>query len=94
MEWFLHQVKLAFLVCDLGPLHYFLGIQVKQLSDGILLTQEKYIEDLLKETNMATSKPCSTPLAVSSNLSKTMGVLLPNPKQYRQIMPLTELEVG
>ncbi|KAK3000823.1 hypothetical protein RJ639_020550 [Escallonia herrerae] len=35
---------------------------------------------------MATSKPCSTPLAVSPNLSKTMGDFLPNPEQYRQIV--------
>ncbi|KAK2980800.1 hypothetical protein RJ640_029877 [Escallonia rubra] len=64
----------------------FLGIQVKKISDGILLTQEKYIEDLLKETNMATFKPCSTPLVVSPSLSKTMGDLLPNSEQYRQVI--------
>ncbi|KAK2991670.1 hypothetical protein RJ640_028945 [Escallonia rubra] len=86
MEWFLHHVKLAFPVRDLGPLHYFLGIQVKQLSDGILLTQEKYLEDLLKETHMGTSTPCYTPLAVSPPLSKTMGVYLPHPEQYRQVI--------
>ncbi|KAK2989711.1 hypothetical protein RJ640_030204, partial [Escallonia rubra] len=86
MEWFLHHVKLAFPVRDLGPLHYFLGIQVKQLSDGILLTQKNYLEDLLKETHMGTSTPCSTPLAVSPPLSKTMGVYLPHPEQYRQVI--------
>ncbi|KAK2979588.1 hypothetical protein RJ640_020080 [Escallonia rubra] len=55
-------------------------------SDGILLTQEKYLEDLLKETHMGTSTPCSTPLAVSPPLSKTMGVYLPHPEQYRQVI--------
>ena len=33
---------------DLGPMKYFLGIQVCQCKGEIFISQEKYLEDLLK----------------------------------------------
>jgi Reverse transcriptase (RNA-dependent DNA polymerase). len=44
----LSDLKQDFALKDLGDLHYFLGIEVNKVSDGILLTQEKYASDLLK----------------------------------------------
>jgi len=38
-----------FALKDLGDLHYFLGIEVNKVSDGLILTQEKYASDVLKE---------------------------------------------
>lgn len=35
---------------DLGPLHYFLGIQIIQHADGLFLSQAKYVTDLLTKT--------------------------------------------
>ena len=32
-----------FLMSDLGPFRYFLGLEVSSTPDGIYLTQEKYI---------------------------------------------------
>jgi histone deacetylase 1/2 len=37
-----------FALKDLGDLHYFLGIEVSKVRDGILLTQEKYTNDILQ----------------------------------------------
>jgi type IV secretory pathway VirB3-like protein len=50
-------------VKDLGNLSYFLRIHVHPVSGGLLLTQQKYIRDLLTRTNMLASNgvphPCS-----------------------------------
>ncbi|KAK1699085.1 hypothetical protein QYE76_015782 [Lolium multiflorum] len=50
-----------FAIKDLGDLHFFLGIEVKRVNDGLLLTQEKYATELLdkrkeKKMSMAVSK--------------------------------------
>ena len=39
-----------FAVKNLGPMKYFLGIQATHSSKGIILSQLKYILDLLTET--------------------------------------------
>jgi len=42
---------------DLGPLHFFLGIQVTRSSHGIHLCQTKYITELLHKTNISPHVP-------------------------------------
>ena len=41
------QLSYAFEMKDLGDLHYFLGIKVIHIHDGILLTQRHYIRNIL-----------------------------------------------
>jgi histone deacetylase 1/2 len=53
----LQNLKKEFALKDLGDLHYFLGIEVCKTNNGVLLTQDKYASDLLKKTNMFSSKP-------------------------------------
>jgi hypothetical protein len=54
-ERLLRQLHREFAVKDLGNLNYFLGIEVHHTSNGLLLTQHKYITDLLLRTNMEDS---------------------------------------
>jgi hypothetical protein len=49
-------------VKDLGPLRYFLGIEFARSSRGIVISQRKYVPDLLPETGMLGCQPCSTPI--------------------------------
>jgi histone deacetylase 1/2 len=67
----LHDLGLDFTLKDLGDLHYFLGIEVKKVHNGIILSQEKYINDLLRRVNMQICKTVDTPLSVSDKLSLT-----------------------
>ena len=47
---------------DLGMLKYFLGVEVMRSKQGILLSQQKYVLDLLSKTRKLGAKPCSTPM--------------------------------
>ncbi|WMV28080.1 hypothetical protein MTR67_021465 [Solanum verrucosum] len=46
---------------DLGPLKFFLEIEVSRSSKGIFLSQKKYTLNLLKETGMTACQPADTP---------------------------------
>jgi histone deacetylase 1/2 len=70
------QLHVAFAVKDLGTLHYFLGVEVQSISDGIALTQRKYATDLLRRVNMQTCKSVTTPMSSADRLSKDSGVPL------------------
>ncbi|XP_047326610.1 uncharacterized mitochondrial protein AtMg00810-like [Impatiens glandulifera] len=67
VEEFKNQMMKEFEMTDLGLMKYFLGIQVKQSPGRIFLSQEKYIEDLLKKFNMSQCKPLSTLMALNKN---------------------------
>jgi hypothetical protein len=54
---------------DLGPLKYFLGIEVLRSRHGILLSQRKYTIDLLNKVSMLACKPSDTPAAENVKLS-------------------------
>lgn len=72
----LHDLKMDFALKDLGDLNYFLGIEVKKISDGLVLSQDKYTHDILKRMGMSTCKPAPTPLSTSEKLSVQEGSLL------------------
>jgi hypothetical protein len=69
----LHDLKGDFALKDLGPLHYFLGIEVHRTSDGIHLSQAKYTTDILNNAGMVSCKGVSTPLPSNSKLSVQDG---------------------
>ncbi|KAI3758589.1 hypothetical protein L6452_06156 [Arctium lappa] len=47
----------------MGEINFFLGLQVKQLSDGIFINQSKYVFDILKKFKMDKSSSIGTPMA-------------------------------
>ena len=63
------QLAISFEVKKLGALKYFLGIEVAQSSSGYLMTQQKYILDLLNETKVLQGKANSTPIETNHKLT-------------------------
>jgi len=76
-------LSVDFAVKELGDLHYFLGVEVNKVEAGLLLSQKRYILDLLKKTNMHEAKPISSPMASSSSLSAFSGDPMEDPTLYR-----------
>ena len=46
----------------IGELSYFLRFHIKQMKNGIFVSQGKYIEDMLKKFQMDDAKAISTPM--------------------------------
>ncbi|KAK4269918.1 hypothetical protein QN277_023014 [Acacia crassicarpa] len=65
---------------DLGPLKYFLGIEVLRSKKGILLYQRKYILDLLNETGKLGAAPSTIPMISNPflDLNDSMFAELPD----------------
>jgi histone deacetylase 1/2 len=74
-----------FSIKDLGQLSCFLGVEVVHNQHGILLSQRRYILDILARTHMADAKPVFTPIPTSPPLLKS-GTALPDPSEYRTIV--------
>lgn len=68
----------------MGNLSYFLGVEVLPYSQGIFLSQSKYVSDILQRANMTGCKPCSTPL--STSLQQLDGSPIPSPTEYRALV--------
>ena len=72
---------------QLGQLDYFLGIQVSHLPNGsILLSQTKYLTDLLSKVNMLNANAMPTPMASTSKLSKVGSIPVEDPTQFRSVV--------
>nr|GEX30525.1 retrovirus-related Pol polyprotein from transposon TNT 1-94 [Tanacetum cinerariifolium] len=46
----------------MGDLRFFLGLQIKQMNDGIFFNQSKYIGEMLKKFGLENSKVTKTPM--------------------------------
>jgi hypothetical protein len=79
----LTDLRSEFALKDHGSLHYFLGIEVKPMAYGILLSQDNYAADILRHVGMLACKPIVTPLLVSEKLSTHAGDEL-GPKDVTQ----------
>ncbi|KAK1564465.1 hypothetical protein Q3G72_003838 [Acer saccharum] len=53
-----------------GELSYFLGLQIRQLDDGIFISQAKYAKNLVKKFGLEKAKHCDTPMSTTLKLSK------------------------
>ncbi|GKD66486.1 hypothetical protein Tco_1308594 [Tanacetum coccineum] len=55
---------------SMGELTFFLGLQVTQKDDGIFISQDKYVDEILKKFGFSTVKTASTPMETSKPLMK------------------------
>jgi hypothetical protein len=84
----LKDLRFDFALKDLGRLHYFLGIEVQHINNGIHLSQGKYASDVLHRVGMINCKSCTTRLSTSGKLKIGSGDLLSleDATRYRSIV--------
>jgi hypothetical protein len=80
------RLREQFLMSDLGPLRYFLGIEVSSTSDGFYISQEKYIQDLLARAALGDECTAETPMELNVQLRATDGDPLTDPTRYRHLV--------
>ncbi|GJU57372.1 putative ribonuclease H-like domain-containing protein [Tanacetum coccineum] len=59
-----------FYMSSMGELTFFLGKQVTQKDDGIFISQDKYVDEILKKFRFSTVKTANTPIESSKPLMK------------------------
>ena len=76
----------SFALKTLSLVGYFLGFEVHRDETGIVLTQSKYISDLLEKAKMTNAKSYPTPMCSSNNLARDKGHLFDQPSLYRSLI--------
>nr|GEZ16244.1 hypothetical protein [Tanacetum cinerariifolium] len=67
-------MKDKFQMSSMGELTFFLGLQVKQKTDGIFISQDKYVADILRKFGLTDGKTASTPIDTEKPLLKDPNV--------------------
>lgn len=85
LKTLLEKLNTVFRMKDMGPVHYFLGIQVHQLEDGLFLNQAKYAQDLLITAGMQDCSPMPTPLPMKLASLPGQDELFAEPSYFRSL---------
>nr|GEU31664.1 hypothetical protein [Tanacetum cinerariifolium] len=65
-------MKDKFQMSSMGELTFFLGLQVKQKKDGIFISQDKYVAEILRKFRLTECKSASTPIDTEMPLMKDL----------------------
>eukprot|EP00253_Pinus_taeda_P003885 PITA_03885 len=75
-----------FFMTDMGPLQFFLGLEINQDATSIKLSQAKYGRDLLERFRMTDYKPAPTPFLSGVRLEDGGDTPLVDNTLYRQLV--------
>ena len=82
----IRQLDFKFSTKDLRALSYFCGVEVLATSTSLLLSQQKYIIDLMSKHNMLNCKLVFTSLALGTSLTAHDGTVSINAIMYHQVV--------
>lgn len=71
---------------DLGPVNYFLGLEIHRSDAGFFLSQHKYVTNILQDHGLLHTKPLQLPLDSHLKLTADKGDPLPNPTPYQRLL--------
>ena len=70
VQWFAFAMESEFEMSMIGELSFFLGLQITQRSEGMFISQGKYLREMLKRFQMEDSKLVGTPMVTGCKLRK------------------------
>ncbi|GJW09932.1 putative ribonuclease H-like domain-containing protein [Tanacetum coccineum] len=79
-------MKDKFQMSSIGELTFFLGLQVQQRKDGIFISQDKYVDEILRKFNYTDVKSTSTPVDLEKPLMKDGDGTNVNEHLYRSMI--------
>nr|GEU40062.1 hypothetical protein [Tanacetum cinerariifolium] len=79
-------MKNRFQMSFMGELTFFLGLQVKQKEDGIFISQDKYVAEILKKFDFLSVKTASTPIETQKPLVKDEEAATVDVHLYRSMV--------
>jgi hypothetical protein len=83
VQWFASTIQSKFEISMIGELTFFLGLKITQRSEGLFLSQEKYLREMLKRFQMEDSTPMRTPMVTGCKLRKDDDSLDVDQSSYR-----------
>nr|GFC10518.1 putative ribonuclease H-like domain-containing protein [Tanacetum cinerariifolium] len=69
-KYFEKLMKDKFQMSSIGELTFFLGLQVKQKKDGIFISQDNYVAEILRKFGLTEGKSASTSIDIEKPLLK------------------------
>ena len=79
-------MKKEFEISMVGELTFFLGLQVKQMKEGIFISQEKNARNIVKKFGLDSKKHASNPMSSSTKLNVDSSGVEVSPTLYRSIV--------
>lgn len=86
ITWVKDELHITFTIKDMGDAAYFLAIEITKCTSGMLLSQTKYILDILEDFNMLHTKPAVTPLPAGLKLSACDNSGSADHSKYRRLI--------
>ncbi|PNX80439.1 copia-type polyprotein [Trifolium pratense] len=84
-EEFKTSMKSKFSMIDLGKMRFFLGVEVKQFSEGIFICQQKYVKELLLRFKMDQCNKVCSPMVPGNKLIRDENGKFVDATNYRQM---------
>jgi len=86
MNNFIVALSQQFSLKNMGYPHYFLGVELIPVKNGLFLSQHKYIREIFEKFDMEGAKPSPTPLSSTAKLQLHEGSANTDSTQFRRII--------
>ncbi|RVW60112.1 Retrovirus-related Pol polyprotein from transposon RE1 [Vitis vinifera] len=86
IQQLISQLNKSFSLKDLGEINYFLGIQVKHTTEGLHLSQTKYVHDLLCKAKMNNANGMNIPMISGQQLTVSGSDTVKDIQLYRSVV--------